>query len=53
MTANQNGIIMGEVTDPRELVTARAQDERFERNFRWFQSHTGRKSSIAIGVNAS
>ena len=35
----QNGIIMEEVTDPEELATARAQDDRFERNFRWFQSH--------------
>jgi len=36
---NQNGIVMEEVTDPTELVTARAQDERFDRNFRLFQSH--------------
>ena len=30
---------MEEVTDPEELAVARAQDERFELNFRWFQSH--------------
>ena len=37
--ADQNTIVMEEVTDPEELAKARAQDERFERNFRWFQSH--------------
>jgi hypothetical protein len=35
----QNTIVMEEVVDPNELATARAQDERFERNFHWFQSH--------------
>jgi hypothetical protein len=33
-------IIMEEVTDPEELARARAQDERFERNWAWFQAHT-------------
>jgi len=37
--ADRTGIVMEEVTDPVELVRAQAQDERFERNFRWFQSH--------------
>jgi hypothetical protein len=34
-----NPIVMEEVTDPEDLAQARAQDERFERNFRWFQEH--------------
>jgi hypothetical protein len=34
-----NTIVMEEVTDLEELAKARAQDERFERNFRWFQEH--------------
>lgn len=33
-------IVMEEVTDPEELAKARAQDERFERNWTWFQAHT-------------
>ena len=32
-------IIMEEVTDPAELQKARAQDERFERNWAWFEAH--------------
>ena len=39
MTNHQNTIVMEEVTDPEELAKARAQDERFERNFAWFQEH--------------
>lgn len=27
------------VTDPTELAKARAQDERFERNWAWFAAH--------------
>jgi hypothetical protein len=27
------------VTDPEELARARAQDERFERNWKWFEAH--------------
>ncbi len=30
---------MEEVTDPEEMAKARAQDERFERNSAWLQSH--------------
>src|SRR5258706_16235080 len=33
-------VIMEEVTDPEELAKAPAQDERFERNWVWFQAHT-------------
>jgi len=33
------GIVMEEVTDPVELAKARAQDERFERNWAWFDAH--------------
>jgi hypothetical protein len=27
------------VTDPEELARAHAQDERFERNWKWFEAH--------------
>ena len=30
---------MEEVTDPVELQKAREQDERFERNWAWFEAH--------------
>jgi hypothetical protein len=30
---------MEEVTDPAELAEARAQHQRFERNWSWFQAH--------------
>ena len=32
-------ITMAEVTDPEELAKARAQRERFDRNFAWFKAH--------------
>jgi alkanesulfonate monooxygenase SsuD/methylene tetrahydromethanopterin reductase-like flavin-dependent oxidoreductase (luciferase family) len=32
-------IVMAEVTDPVELANARAQDERFERNWAWLEAH--------------
>ena len=32
-------ITMSEVTDPDEIVKARAQDERFARNSAWLQMH--------------
>lgn len=32
-------ITMEEVTDPEELAKARAQRERFDRNFAWFKAH--------------
>jgi hypothetical protein len=35
----QSSIVMEEVTDLQELAKARAQDERFERNSEWLQSH--------------
>ena len=28
-----------EITDPKELANARLQDERFEKNWRWFEAH--------------
>jgi hypothetical protein len=34
-----NPIVMEEVTDPLELARARAQDERFDRNWDWFRRH--------------
>src|SRR5437588_7774374 len=39
MSGQPTGIIMEEVTDPAELTRARAQDERFDRNAAWLQSH--------------
>ena len=39
MANQQFPIVMEEVTDPEELAKARAQDERFARNFAWFQAH--------------
>jgi len=39
MTVKQSSIIMEEVTDPVELQKAREQDERFERNWAWFEAH--------------
>jgi hypothetical protein len=39
MTVKQSRILMEEVTDPAELNKARAQDERFERNWAWFEAH--------------
>jgi hypothetical protein len=32
-------IVIEEVTDPVELAKARAQDERFDRNWEWFKAH--------------
>lgn len=32
-------IVMEEETDPAELHKARAQDERFQRNWAWFEAH--------------
>ncbi len=34
-------LVMEEVTDAEELVKARAQDERFARNWAWFDAHAG------------
>lgn len=39
MIENHSTIVMEEVTDPEELAKARAQRERFDRNFGWFQAH--------------
>ena len=39
MTIKQPSIVMEEVTDPVELQKAREQDERFERNWAWFEAH--------------
>jgi hypothetical protein len=39
MTVKQTPIIMEEVTDLVELQKAQAQDERFERNWAWFEAH--------------
>ena len=32
-------VVMEEVADPAELAKARAQRERFDWNFAWFQTH--------------
>ena len=40
MTVKQPAITMEEVSDPVELHKAQAQDERFERNWAWFEAHT-------------
>jgi hypothetical protein len=34
-----NSIVMEIVTDPEELARAHAQDERFERNLKWFEAN--------------
>jgi hypothetical protein len=39
MTVKQSRILMEEVTDLLELNEARAQDERFEHNWAWFEAH--------------
>lgn len=39
MANAQTLVIMEEVTDPVELAAAHAQDERFERNWAWFEAH--------------
>src|SRR5262245_44637799 len=37
--ASQVPVVMEELTDAEELARARAQDERFERNWAWFEAH--------------
>jgi hypothetical protein len=32
-------VVMEEVTDPVEVARARAQRERFDRNWKWFREH--------------
>ena len=39
MTVKEPPIVIEELTDPTELAKARAQDERFERNWAWFEAH--------------
>jgi hypothetical protein len=39
MEATLSDIVMTEVTDPEALAQARAQRERFDRNFAWLQAH--------------
>lgn len=39
MLVKQHPIIMEEVTDAVELQKAHEQDERFERNWAWFEAH--------------
>ena len=36
MSLERSPIVIEEVTDAAELAKARAQDERFARNWRWF-----------------
>jgi hypothetical protein len=49
MTVKQPPIIMEEVPDPVELHKARAQDERFERNWVWFEAHAAEISTVHRG----
>src|SRR5262245_31370501 len=37
--AKQVPLVMEELTDAEELTKARQQDERFERNWTWFEAH--------------
>lgn len=39
MSIQQSLILMEEVTDPIELKKAQTQDERFSRNWQWFETH--------------
>jgi len=39
MMDQQSAMVMEAVLDPKELAKARAQDERYKRNFAWFQAH--------------
>jgi hypothetical protein len=39
MSYTRGGIVIEEVADPEELAKALAQDERFERNWAWFNAH--------------
>ena len=39
MADQPSPITMEEVTDPEELAKARAQRQRFDRNFAWFKAH--------------
>jgi hypothetical protein len=41
MLTPNNPIVMEVITAPEELVKARAQRERFDRNAAWFQQHSG------------
>jgi hypothetical protein len=42
-------IVMTEVTDPEELAKAKVQDERFERNWAWFEAHNAEIYSLHRG----
>jgi hypothetical protein len=39
MGSTRPPIVMTEVTDPDDLARARAQRERYDRNFAWLQAH--------------
>lgn len=49
MTVQQPSVIMEEVVDPVELAKARAQDERFARNWAWFEAHASEIYAIHRG----
>ena len=49
MTDRPFPITMEEVTDPEELAKARAQRERFDRNFAWFREHAAEIFARARG----
>ena len=39
MAAQHPPVVIEEMTDPVELAKAHAQDERFVRNWAWFEAH--------------
>ena len=47
--AVENPIVMELVTDPAELAKARAQDERFERNWAWWEAHSAEAYALHRG----
>lgn len=42
-------LVIKEVTDPEELAKAKIQDERFERNWRWFEAHAAEAYTLHRG----
>ena len=49
MTVKQPPIVIEEVTDPVALTEAHAQDERFARNWAWFEAHAAATYAVHRG----
>jgi hypothetical protein len=49
MTVKQPAIMIEEVTDPVALTEAHAQDERFARNWAWFEAHAAEIYAVHRG----